>query len=198
MSGIEFKCKLSDALRDSGDFAEAVKRLQAVHHGVFVGDGALLPTLIDAEAAEAPLLIIRSERVSEEWVNGSCWPEFAVDGCDNSFGASPYLVWGAGDVTLAVATIDISEALNAAAAHGIMLVAWVVGDSVIITPFTVNEDMMYDWYCMSRASQILLRFVPSDEYVESVHAGFPPLLSDAEQRFIGDQGEPTYVAELCG
>lgn len=189
------KFEVAAAIGESEDFADVLMKLQKVPHGVFVAKGAVLSGLVKEEQEKLPMLIMRSQRVSTHWLTEDAFgPTFAIDGCDNA-GGSPYLIWSGCELSVAVATSDISDALYAGKESGKLLVAWVTDDALLLTSFDVDEEFLAYWHGISKALDAW-RYVPSDEYIDSVHAGFPFLVSDDEKRFIGQDGEPTYVAQL--
>lgn len=195
VSSNNLRCKLADAQRNSAEFAQAVRQLEKAHHGVLLTTGALLPALVPEEMSEATMLVIRSERIPEDWGSTtSDGPFFAINGCGNEFGTSPYLVWGDGEMSVATELSDVVDLLYGEGRT--VYVAWVTRKSVSVQTFHIDTDFEDYWYCTSRALAAH-RFVPDEEYIESLHAQFPPLLSDQEYRFIGARGEPTYVALQC-
>jgi hypothetical protein len=196
MSDDYVKFELAAAIGESEEFADVLVKLQKVPHGVFVTTGAVLSGFVKEEQEERPMLIMRSQRVSTHWLTEDAFgPTFAIDGCENEAGGSPYLIWSGCELSVAVATFDISDALYAGKESGKVLVAWVTDDALLLTSFDVDEEFLDYWHGVSKALEAW-RFVPSDEYIDSVHAGFPFLISDYEKRFIGQDGEPTYVAQL--
>ena len=189
------KFKLADVERDSKEFFGAVAQLTGMSNGFFVSTGALLPGIVPDEDQVKPLLVIRSKRISEIWVEaGSDGPMFAIDGCDNDWHTSPYLVWAGMEVSIALRAHDIHDLLNKGRDCGEVLVAWLFDDSFILSSFEMHGDLDDAWHVASQSRDIP-RYVPTGEYVESVHAEFPPLLDDNEERFIGQEGEPTYIAQ---
>jgi hypothetical protein len=191
------KFELAAAMHESEEFAAALKQLEKVPHGVFVTTGALLPGIIEPDDEELPMLVLRSARVSENWLtNDSFGPVFAIDACAFQLGGSPYLTWSGCELSVAVTTMDIPDALYAGQEYGKVLVVWVTDDALFLDSFKVDEDFSDYWYGISKARDAW-SFVPDDGYIESLHAEFPSLLTDDEERFIGSKGEPTYVAMLC-
>jgi hypothetical protein len=182
---------------ESPELSAVLEELKTVPNGVVLTRGGCLARLTATGKADFPMLVIRSKRMDERWPQSAYGPYFAIDGCDNKWGGSPYLVWSGPEMSIAVATQTILDAINLGESQGEVLVAWVTEQSLSIESFAVDKEFMDYLYSTSRALNAK-RFVPSDEYIESVHATFPPLLSDDEQRFIGEQGEPTYVARWCG
>jgi len=196
MSDNYVKFELAAAMHESEEFAAALMQLEKVPHGVFVTKGAMLPGFVKEEQEELPMLIMRSQRVSTYWLTEDAFgPTFAIDGCDNEAGGSAYLIWSGCELSVAVATSDISDALYAGKKSGQVLVAWVTDDALLLTSFDVDEEFLDYWHGISKALDAW-RYVPSDDYIDSVHAGFPFLVSDDEKRFIGQDGEPTYIAQL--
>ena len=188
------RCKLADAKRKSAEFARAVGQLEKAHHGVLLTTGALLPALVPEEMSGATMLVIRSERIPEDWGGTSDGPSFAINGCGNEFGTSPYLAWGDGEMSVATALSDVVDLLYGEGKT--VYVAWVTRKSVSVQTFHVDRDFEDYWYSTTRALAAD-RFVPDEEYIQSLHAQFPPLLSNEEYRFVGARGEPTYVALQC-
>lgn len=195
MSEELLKLELTAVARDSKEFSRAMAQLVDMPNGYYASTGKLLRGIVPVSGEAHPLLVIRSKRVSEQWVHEDCaGPMFAVDGCDNDWHTSPYLVWAGTEASIALRIHDIGELLGKGKNTGEVLVAWLFDDSMILSSFEMHSELVNAWHIASQSRDIP-RYVPNQDYVESVHASFPPLFDDTEERFIGEMGEPTYIAQ---
>jgi hypothetical protein len=155
--------------------------------------GALLPALIPSEHHRLPLLVISSQRITNQWLETISGAELTLDGCRAGFDSKPYLAWPGKGGTVAISAYDIDDAIGASSGARQVLVLWLAETRALLSWLDTDKDFQELLYVASR-SRYLSRFVPDADYVEAKRQLFPVLRSVDEEVLIGSEGEPMYIA----
>lgn len=155
--------------------------------------GALLPLLIPSEHHLLPMIVISSQRITDQWLETISGAELTLDGCRAGFESKPYLAWPGKGGTVAVSAYDVDEAIGESSGATQVLVLWLAETQALLGWLDTEKDFQDLLYVASR-SRYLSRFVPDADYVEAKKALFPVLRSADEEVLIGSEGEPMYIA----
>lgn len=185
------------------DIREALQnepRLGPIHDGLrgypnafLVTHGALLPSLIPTEHHRLPMIVISSQRITDQWLGTIKGAELTLDGCHAGFDSKPYLAWPGKGGTVAINAYDVDEAICESSGARQVLVLWLAETQAMLSWLDTDKEFQDMLYVASR-SRYLSRFVPDADYVNAKRALFPVLRSADEEVLIGSEGEPMYIA----
>jgi hypothetical protein len=185
------------------DIHEALQtepRLGPIHEGLrgypsafLMTHGALLPALIPSKCHRLPMMVISSQRITDQWLGTISGVELTLDGCHAGFDSKPYLAWPGKGGTVAISAYDVDQAIGESSGTRQVLVLWLAETQALLGWLDTDKEFQDLLYVASR-SRYLSRFVPDADYVEAKKLHFPVLRSADEEVLIGSEGEPMYIA----
>jgi len=191
---------LQTVLSTAPDFGDVLTKLNASPHACYAAKGRTLTKVLPRRLYEAPMLIVRSKRMTESWrpYLYDERPRFSIDQLAPRGHLEVYWTWDGLGLSLSFKTLDYAGLLcDAIEARKPMLVAWVVGDSVTVDQVTINQKYL-NVMSAGITTRSVPKFVPSKSCVSEELAGPPPLLFSGEERYFTEEGEPAYIVQLVG
>lgn len=173
-----------------------INALDSSVNSYYVTKGIFVPQMIDEEFYDFPLLFIASKRMRDAWAPGPRGAHLTLDGADSGFHSTSYLTWCGEYLSFAIDTMELADVFRDGARFGEVLVIWVAETVMTLDSFDVGDCFM-DFLSVADQARHIPRFVPDAAYVDFKMAGFPSLIRDDEQRFLGQNGEPVYLAVDC-
>jgi hypothetical protein len=189
---------LNDVLANEPQLQPILDKLDEQVSSFHVADGKLLRSLLDEEDQQLPIIVIRSQRITDGWpaTISECDAFLDVFQCDWMDSMS-YLMWTGDGFAVGVPAEPISEILAQYPHCDQMLVAWVT-ETELVLDYVDMDDELYDRMDAAENVWRLGRFIPDKGYAASKMAQFPPLLSDEEMRTISERGKPLYIMDGPG
>jgi hypothetical protein len=186
---------LADVLSNEPQLQALIDKLSTKHHAFSFGDTSQLPSLELGGKYPRPMLIVRSERVGDGWPETFTECDVVLDVFEGDFfRPMTYLSWANNDFSVGLPIEAINEVCEAHPLVGEVLVAWVTPTELVV--HSIDLDERFETLTnLGIDSWRLGRFIPGDEYVASLKAGFPPLLSEHEYRTVDERGAPLYILE---
>jgi hypothetical protein len=191
--------KLNAALDVAPKLKDIITRLNGYAHACRRTTGKVLGKLIPARLHDAPLMIVHSKRMCDEW-RGKIFggrPYFSVNALEVWNRSRPYWTWEGPELTLGFNAVHITEVLCDAHEEELpLLILWVGENVLTLDKFAVDQDYL-DHVTEAWSGSYLPRFVPEKSYVDAKLAALPPALSPDEECFVGHEGLPVYVVTFC-
>ncbi len=189
---------LADVLVDEPQLQPILNTLAEQVSSFYIADGTLLPSLLDQEGQQLPMIIMRSQRIPDGW-------PLTVEECDafldvfqsDYMDSMSYLVWTGDGFSVGVPAEQIAEILAKYPHCEQMLVVWAT-ETELVLDYVDMDDELYERMNAAENSWRLGRFIPDEEYAASKLAQFPPPLSAKERRIISERGEPLYLMDGPG
>ena len=191
---------LSTILSNAPKFADVLAKLDASPHACYVGTGRMLSKVLARKLYSAPMLVVRSKRMTESWrpYLYDERPRFSIDQLAPRGQLDVYWTWDGPGLSLSFKTLDYAGLLcDAIEARKPMLVAWVVGDTVTVDHVTINQKYL-NVMSAGITTRTVPEFVPSKSCVSEELAGPPPLSLSGEECYFAEGGEPAYIVQLVG
>jgi hypothetical protein len=184
---------IHEALQTEPRLGPIYDGLRSYPSAFLMTQGGLLPSLIPVEHHRLPMMVISSQRITDQWLRTISGVEVTLDGCHAGFDSRPYLAWPGQGGTVAISAYDVDDAIGGASGTRQVLVLWLAETQALLGWLDTDKDFQDLLYVASR-SRYLSRFVPDADYVAAKKALFPALRSADEDVLIGSEGEPMYIA----
>src|SRR5476649_1256027 len=94
--------------------------------------GALLPSLIPPECHRLPMMVISSQRITDQWLETISGAELTLDGCRAGFDSRPYLAWPGKGGTVAISAYDVDQAIGESSGTRQVLVLWLAETKALL------------------------------------------------------------------
>jgi hypothetical protein len=191
---------LQAVLSKAPDFGDVPSKLDAAPHACYAAQGSLLTKVLPRRLYEAPMLVVRSKRMTESWrpylYNER--PRFTLDRLAARNIPEPFWTWDGPGLSLSFNTLDYAGLLcDAIEARKPMLVAWVVGDTVTVDQVPINQKYL-NMMSTGITKKMLPQFVPPEFVTGEEVAQIPSELFADEHRYILEGERSAYIVKLVG
>ena len=171
-----------------------INALDSSVNSYYISKGISVPQAVEEEFYDYPLLFIASKRMRDAWNHRGA--HLTLNGAESGFHSTSYLTWCGENLSFAIDTMELEDVFGDGLRLGQVLVMLVAETVMTLDSFDVDDDFTDFLYVADQARRIP-RFVPDATYLDLKMAGFPSLIRDDEQRFLGQNGEPVYLAMDC-
>jgi len=178
---------------------EVIAELDKFPHVCYETHGVFLAELISEELFDAPMMVVRSKRMTDEWRAGLFYngPKFCIDGLARRGMPRAYWAWEGPGLSLAFKVAEVIDPLCSAYETELpLLVVWIAENIIHVDELTLSQPYLDT---MSEVFQVAQfpRFVPDESYVNARLAELPPPLATNEDRFVGEEGQPIYIVRFA-